>query len=106
MRIIYDNNHEPDMGRYRNALVEDNEGGISHLYDDCGVYTTLPQDARLKHNFTNQSTIIVEHGLKKYPSVTIVDSNGEVVIGDVDYNNINKATISLSEPLTGFIALN
>ncbi len=44
---------------------------------------------------------IVNHGLNKYPSVTIVDTAGTVVIGNVDYVDINNVIISFSSAFAG-----
>ena len=35
----------------------------------------------------------VEHNLNKYPSITVVDSAGSVVVGDVIYTSLNSAVI-------------
>lgn len=43
----------------------------------------------------------VEHGLDKNPSVTVIDSAGTLLIGDVDYVNLNKLIITFGVPFTG-----
>lgn len=48
----------------------------------------------------------IQHNLKKYPSVTIVDSAGTEVIGDVQYINENKITILFSSSFSGKAYLN
>lgn len=35
----------------------------------------------------------VEHNLNKYPSITVVDSAGSVVVGDVIYTSLNSVHI-------------
>jgi hypothetical protein len=47
------------------------------------------------------STWTVNHGLNKYPSVHIVDSNNNEVIADVQYTTVNQVVISFSEPFNG-----
>lgn len=41
------------------------------------------------------------HDLKKYPSVTIVDSAGSVVIGEVMYTSENTVTVRFSSAFAG-----
>ena len=48
----------------------------------------------------------VQHNLGKYPSVSVVDSSGHQVIGDVAYNDLNRLTISFSAPFAGCAYLN
>lgn len=52
------------------------------------------------------STWTVTHNLDKYPSVTVVDSAGTVVIGDVDYIDANSLTLFFSAPFSGVAYLN
>ena len=44
----------------------------------------------------------IEHNLGKRPSVTIVDEDQNVFIGDVQYINDNEVVITFSEPLSGW----
>lgn len=48
-----------------------------------------------------QSTWNVSHGLKKKPSVTIVDSADDVVYGDITYVDNNNVTINFSGAFSG-----
>lgn len=41
------------------------------------------------------------HNLHKYPAVTIVDSAGNVVVGDIIYLSLDSAVISLSSGFSG-----
>ncbi|MEG0642140.1 MAG: siphovirus ReqiPepy6 Gp37-like family protein [Clostridium sp.] len=43
----------------------------------------------------------VSHGLGKYPSVSIVDSGGTVVIGNINYCDNNNVEISFTAPFAG-----
>jgi hypothetical protein len=43
----------------------------------------------------------VTHNLGKNPSVTVVDSAGTVVIGQVDYNSINQITLTFKASFSG-----
>jgi hypothetical protein len=52
------------------------------------------------------STWSINHSLKKFPSVTVVDSAGTVVIGMVDYTDLNNLTITFSSGFSGKAYLN
>lgn len=49
---------------------------------------------------------LIEHGLGKYPSVTIVDSGGNYVIGDVRYMGDNVLRVAFSAAFAGKAYLN
>ena len=62
-------------------------------------------------NYTHTQTIAsaeweIVHNLNKYPTVAIIDSAGDEVIGDIKYNSINKITISFSGAFKGSATLN
>lgn len=44
---------------------------------------------------------IVNHNLNKYPSVSVVDSAGSTVVGDVSYDTLNQVTLTFSAPFSG-----
>ena len=59
------------------------------------------------HNQINASAEwIIQHNLNKYPSVTVVDSAGNMVIGDVIYNSENQITITFQSAFSGKAYLN
>lgn len=43
----------------------------------------------------------VTHNMNKYPSVSVVDSAGSTVVGDVFYDSLNQVTITFSAPFSG-----
>lgn len=49
---------------------------------------------------------IVTHNLNSHPSVTVVNSAGDTVFGDVQYNSFNQLTINFSAPFSGKAYLN
>ena len=53
-----------------------------------------------------ESQWAIEHNLNKYPSVTITDSAGDQVEGEVRYNGLNSLTVSFSAPFAGKAYLN
>ena len=48
----------------------------------------------------------ISHNLDKYPSITIVDSAGNEVIGDTVYNSKNEVTIHFTAEFSGNAYLN
>lgn len=52
------------------------------------------------------NTWVVTHNLGKYPSVTIVDSTEEEVIGEVVYTNINALTLKFTAAFSGKAYIN
>ena len=49
---------------------------------------------------------VITHNLGKFPSVTIVDVNNEIVIGDIDYTSSNIVTVTFNNPFAGCAFLN
>lgn len=59
------------------------------------------------HNQTvSSSTWNITHNLNKYPSVSIIDSSNEEVIGEVEYTNANSLIVKFSAPFSGKAFLN
>nr|DAO19807.1 MAG TPA: hypothetical protein [Caudoviricetes sp.] len=48
----------------------------------------------------------IQHDMDKYPAVTVVDTGGNVVVGEVVYNDQNKITITFSAAFSGKAYLN
>lgn len=48
----------------------------------------------------------IKHGLNKYPSVTIVDTGDNVVIGQVDYIDLNNVVCTFTSAFSGKAYLN
>ena len=51
-------------------------------------------------------TWTITHNLDKYPSVTVVDSAGTVVIGDVQYTDENTLVVTFAAAFSGTAYLN
>ena len=47
------------------------------------------------------STWIVNHGMHKYPNITILDSNNRLVMGDIEYSSLDTVTLLFSESIAG-----
>ena len=55
---------------------------------------------------TPDSVWDITHDLDKYPSVTIVDSAGSVVMGDITYTSKSALTVTFSAAFSGKAYLN
>lgn len=55
---------------------------------------------------TASATWTIQHNLNKYPSVSIVDSGGNVVMGEITYTDVNNLTITFSASFSGKAYLN
>lgn len=44
---------------------------------------------------------VIEHNLNKKPSITVVDSADNVIIGDYQYDTLNTVTLRFNEPFIG-----
>jgi hypothetical protein len=62
-------------------------------------------DRKIHTQSSASSTWNITHELGGRPSVTIVDSAGTVVVGDVVYNSNTSITVSFSAPFSGFAYL-
>ena len=48
----------------------------------------------------------ITHNLGQYPSLTVVDLNNHVVVGDIVYTNSNILTITFDSAFAGYAYLN
>tara|TARA_R110002167_G_scaffold90719_3_gene244266 strand:- start:5211 stop:5471 length:261 start_codon:yes stop_codon:yes gene_type:complete len=77
------------------------------------VCTIVDLESLLKSNntyiqcFTAPISVwVITHSLSKFPSVTVVDVDNKVVVGEVDYTDNNIITITFSIPFSGCAFLN
>lgn len=67
-----------------------------------GGFTALSSDKNYVHNQTAASALwTVSHNLGKYCAVTVVDSGGNIIVGNVEYANTNKLLIRFSSAVSG-----
>jgi hypothetical protein len=91
------------------AADVDNTNDVIAIVDSSGNETkkivvgellssnTSLTDKNFVHNQIGlSSTWSVTHNLNKFPSVTIVDTAGTVITGEITYTNLNEATISFT----------
>jgi hypothetical protein len=59
-------------------------------------------DANHVHDQGSASaTWVVTHSLNKFCSVTVVDTANTVVIGEIEYNSVNQATLTIQSAFAG-----
>lgn len=81
-----------------NGVLYYEEGAIA---SDSG-FTALSSDKNYVHNQTAASALwTVTHNLGKYCSVTVTDSGGNIIVGNVEYVNTNKLLIRFSSAVIG-----
>lgn len=76
--------------------------------DDKANWNAKESDKTFVYDQTDvaSATWVITHNLNKYPSVTVVDSSGTVVEGDVQYDSLNQVTITFSGGFKGKATLN
>jgi hypothetical protein len=86
-----------------NGSLEDEEDYLLSLllfrFNDMDKHKAVPQS-------TPSATWSIEHGLNKKPSVTIVDSTGNKIIGQIEYDDANNVTINFGKTVSGYAYFN
>lgn len=62
-------------------------------------------DDSIEVAFTNQTTVTYTHNLGRYVDVTIYDTNGNQLYGQVIQNSLNQITVTFNQPLSGKILI-
>lgn len=92
---------------FSNSVVQNNadEYLVSEATTGKLVFKSAADGIGDKHYAHTQSeasaTWVVNHNLGKYPSVSVVDSAGELVVGQVDYNSTSQATLTFVGAFSG-----
>ena len=73
-------------------------GEFIREYLEVGTYVFTQASA--------SATWSITHSLDNFPSVTVIDSSGNVVMGETFYNNNNNITLTFSAPFSGSAYLN
>lgn len=64
-------------------------------------------DLSFEHNqSTVSSTWLIAHNLGKHPSVSVVDTAGNSVVGTIEYVNLNYLAIKFNSPFSGYAYMN
>jgi len=88
-----------------NAYITKNfsVGTFLAYIEDNGSFT---QDTFVYSQLNSASVWVLNHGLGSFPSVTVLDSAGNTVFGDIVYNDQNTLTLTFSASFTGTAYLN
>lgn len=94
-----------DVGFYNLTLefVEGN-GNLedTHIYGVTSIADSESADKNYIHIQSSASnTWVVTHDLNKYPSVTIVDSGNNTVVGEVEYTSLDVVTLRFNASFSG-----
>jgi hypothetical protein len=75
--------------------------GIDYEYVQEQVRENYVHDQQVASN-----SWVVIHELNKFPSVSIVNTANQVVVGDITYNSLNQLTITFTSPISGKAYIN
>lgn len=90
----------------KNAFEFETIRDISDLTDNDNLLTEGDKNYVYKQITLSKEWLIKNHGLNKFPSVTIFDEGGEEVIGEKEYIDENNMKISFGLPIAGVAYLN
>lgn len=83
-------------------VLEDIEYPISSIIGLDEKLESIIEDKSYIHKQSSSvSSWDIHHTLGKYPSVTVVDSAGSTVVGEVTYIDLNHITVKFSSPFSG-----
>lgn len=71
--------------------------------DDLGL---VADKTYLHHQTVASDTWVIVHNLNKYPSVVVIDSAGNEVIGEISYDDKNQVTLKFEGGFKGVATLN
>ena len=71
--------------------------------DDLGL---VADKTYLHHQTVASDTWVIVHNLNKYPSVAVIDSAGNEVIGEINYDDKNQVTLKFVGGFKGVATLN
>lgn len=84
------------------------KSGKIYLDTDNGVRILVAEKSQthVYEQVSPNSVWVINHNLNRYPNVTVIDDEGNEIIGDVKYISTNEITVTFSEECTGKIFLN
>ena len=95
------------QSNYNKLINKPSINGIELVGNKTSQELGIDSDKNYVYSQTVASDVWdIEHNLKKYPSVTIVDSGGNGVVGEVTYLSKDKVQVSFSAAFSGKAYLN
>jgi hypothetical protein len=84
------------------TFINGNGAFDNNEYYGVAASANIVGDKTYRHiQGVSSNTWTVNHGLNKYPSVSVQDSAGTTVIGDITYNDKNTITLTFSGAFSG-----
>lgn len=107
VREIYEGNLivEITVGNVEGTVLDKINNNISNIPNE-GVSASGGDKSYTFNQISPKEVWKIPHGLGKYPSVTVVDSGGNKVVGDIKYIDINNLEISFVGGFSGIAYLN
>jgi hypothetical protein len=79
---------------------------LSELSTDLSI-ATGSSDANFIHDqSTPSATWTIIHGLNKRASITVVDTAGTVIVGQIDYTDDNNVVLTFNNSFSGYAYFN
>lgn len=119
---------QPRVTKVKTAHIEELRESVAKTIDDINehrskgdsehpVVTTTtagfmsPEDKIKVDGYTHtqiapSDTWVIDHNRDKFPSVSVTDSAGSLVVGDVNYISSNRVIVMFSSPFAGTAFLN
>lgn len=98
---------EGSVGNYNRLTNKPQINGVVLEGNKTSEELNIVEDKNFYYKQTTASDVwVIVHNLNKYPSVTVIDSAGEEVIGNVTYDDQNQVTITFSGAFKGSATLN
>ena len=87
---------------YNDLANKPSINGVTLIGDKTNSELNIVNDKNYVHTQAVASMVWeVKHGLEKYPSVTVVDSADNVVVGDIVYIDVNNVRITFAASFSG-----
>lgn len=103
-----------NVANKQNSLAIDGTGTkyptvdiINNVISEINTSIDNAKDKNYVHYQISASNIwVINHNLKKYPSISIVDSGNNAVVGNYIYNSIDQLTITFTASFSGKAYIN
>lgn len=83
------------------------EGELEYVFTDLALEILAASDKTYIHDqIAFSKTWIINHPLEKHPSVTVVDSAGTVIMGEIQYISNSQIILSFTAEFSGKAYLN
>lgn len=82
------------------------EKNVTSVNGQVGDVIVVEDKNYIHKQLSASDTWVINHNLEKFPSVIIVDSGNNVVIGNIQYNSLNQITVKFNGSFSGNAYLN